>query len=97
MHQWIEWYANQHKGNTEGPLPANALVAVMMLDGEVWVDEPAGAYNWAVQDAPGEIIAYKQIGWVVSFPSMFTEVAPGVYFSKEPLKMNAEIRQNHAK
>lgn len=68
MHQWIEWYANQNKGNKEGPLPANALVAVMMLDGEVWTDEPAGSYNWAVQDAPGEIIAYKQIGWVLNIP-----------------------------
>lgn len=90
MHQWIEWYANQNKGNTEGPLPANALVAVMMLDGEVWADEPAGAYNWAVQDAPGEIIAYKQIGWVLNMRVTHQEIHVGP--SIEQL-LRAAIRQ----
>ncbi len=35
------------------------MIAVMMLDGEVWNDEIAGDYNWAVIDEPGEIIAYS--------------------------------------
>lgn len=82
MPEWIEWYACMNEGRADGPLPANALVTVMMLDGEVWADEPAGAYNWAVQDAPGEIIAYKQIGWVLPVPAMFTEIRSGVSIEK---------------
>ncbi len=59
MTQWTEWYAQENEGRFEGPLPDHTAIAVMMLDGEVWDDEPAGAYNWGCVDQPGEIIAYR--------------------------------------
>jgi len=76
MHQWVEWYASQNNGKFEGPLPANARVNVMHLDGERDTG-PAGDMNWGVLDVPGEIIAYQQIGWVLNTPVNFTEIYVG--------------------
>lgn len=57
MSDWKMWEAD---GKTyEGPLPDFVLVEVMMVDGETWDDELAGAYNWGLKDEPGEIIAYR--------------------------------------
>ena len=76
MHKWIEWYASANNGKFEGPLPAHALVTVMHLDGERDTS-PAGEMNWGVLDVSGEIIAYKQIGWVLDMPVTFTELRVG--------------------
>ncbi|MER2512829.1 MAG: hypothetical protein ABTQ25_10535 [Nitrosomonas ureae] len=55
-----DWIMYQTDGVTDRcPVPEDMLIEIMMLDGEVWNDELAGSYNWAVIDEPGEIIAYR--------------------------------------
>lgn len=84
MTDWIEWFAEENEGRFEGPLPDATPVAVMMLDGEVWDDEPAGEYNWGCVDQPGEIIAYRILHNVEKEKSKSDEYDRHKQFFAEP-------------
>ena len=82
--EWKEWYAHLNEGRADGPLPADAMVTVMHLDGERDT-APAGEMNWGVLDVPGEIVAYRQIGWVVNM-----KVSHSIIRSGPPLEQIIE-------
>lgn len=52
---WTEFYST---GEDICPIDEDALIWVMMLDGEIWF-ERAGDMDWGVIDDTGEIVAYR--------------------------------------
>lgn len=74
MTHWIEWYAQKTK--TKGPLPNDAAVEVMMVNGNCEIDA-ADNFHWDVVDHAHEIIVYRHVGKIIMrFP-------PGIVFTPE--------------